>query len=98
MVLFSASLLLHLEFIHFDLQISLHHTDKRSKRLLHNNALQGYQRGTFDPRTEIRRRSRSELYLFQERWDQAAREDEGWVDPFRAPKQKKQRPLTSNVP
>ncbi|CAL9047099.1 unnamed protein product [Musa banksii] len=46
----------------------------------------------------IRRRSRSELYLFQERWDQAAREDEGWVDPFRAPKQKKQRPLTSNVP
>ncbi|XP_009392032.3 uncharacterized protein LOC135617978 isoform X1 [Musa acuminata AAA Group] len=79
-------------------KISLHQTDKRSKWLLHNNALQGYQRGTFDPRTEIRRRSRSELYLFQERWDQAAREDEGWVDPFRAPKQKKQRPLTSNVP
>ncbi|RWW31723.1 hypothetical protein GW17_00003649 [Ensete ventricosum] len=76
----------YLEFIHFDLQISLHRTDKRSKQLLRNNSLQ------------IRRRSRSELYLFQERWDQAAREDKDWVDPFGAPKQKKQRPLTSNVP
>ncbi|RZR77874.1 hypothetical protein BHM03_00003082 [Ensete ventricosum] len=30
----------YLEFIHFDLQISLHRTDKRSKQLLRNNSLQ----------------------------------------------------------
>ncbi|XP_020257766.1 uncharacterized protein LOC109834210 isoform X2 [Asparagus officinalis] len=39
-------------------------------------------RGTLDARVEVRRRARSELECFQERWDRATREDEGWVDPF----------------
>ncbi|WOL19999.1 hypothetical protein Cni_G28801 [Canna indica] len=43
-----------------------------------------HQTGAFDARTEIRRQSRSELYLFQERWNHAAREDKDWVDPFQA--------------
>ncbi|CAA7405705.1 unnamed protein product [Spirodela intermedia] len=43
--------------------------------------IRGMSRG--DVRVESRRRAKSELRIFQDRWDEAAREDPGWVDPFR---------------
>ncbi|RLM87047.1 uncharacterized protein C2845_PM04G26670 [Panicum miliaceum] len=42
-----------------------------------------------DMRTKIRRKSRSELRDFQKRWDQAAREDRTWVDPFARSRRKR---------
>lgn len=49
------------------------------------------RREGLDSRTEVRRRARMELEIFQERWDHAAREDGGWFDPFRDPKGKRHR-------
>ncbi|KAF5187790.1 Lysine ketoglutarate reductase trans-splicing-related protein, partial [Thalictrum thalictroides] len=37
---------------------------------------------SLDLRTHVRRQSTAELEVFQKRWDQAVREDEGWDDPF----------------
>ncbi|KAL3519668.1 hypothetical protein ACH5RR_017817 [Cinchona calisaya] len=36
-----------------------------------------------DVRSEIRRQSTSELQTFEERWEQAMKEDRYWVDPYR---------------
>ncbi|XP_010905352.1 uncharacterized protein [Elaeis guineensis] len=58
-------------------------TSGRSKRLLPKATLQMRGRTPFDARIEIRRQAKSELQNFQERWDQAAKEDKDWVDPFR---------------
>ncbi|XP_043688067.1 uncharacterized protein LOC122639309 [Telopea speciosissima] len=36
-----------------------------------------------DVRSEIRRQSTSELQIFRKRWDQAVKEDNKWIDPFK---------------
>ncbi|KAK9106252.1 hypothetical protein Syun_022263 [Stephania yunnanensis] len=37
---------------------------------------------SLDLRTHIRRQSMAELEVFRQRWEQAVREDEEWIDPF----------------
>ncbi|XP_010274912.1 PREDICTED: uncharacterized protein LOC104610123 isoform X2 [Nelumbo nucifera] len=37
---------------------------------------------SIDLRTHIRRQSTAELEIFKQRWDQAVREDDRWIDPF----------------
>lgn len=60
---------------------AVHQTSRRSKRMLPKATLQN-RRTSFDARIEIRRKAKSELQNFQERWDQATKEDKEWVDPF----------------
>lgn len=42
----------------------------------------GRQNAGLDARTEVRRRAKSELLSFQERWNEATKQDKDWVDPF----------------
>ncbi|EEF40904.1 conserved hypothetical protein [Ricinus communis] len=50
-----------------------------------------YGTSTMDSRTEIRRQSTWELQIFKERWNEAVKEDEDWVDPFRGSRKRKRR-------
>ncbi|KAK1325163.1 hypothetical protein QJS10_CPA01g02334 [Acorus calamus] len=49
-----------------------------------------------DVRVEIRRRSKSELEIFQKRWDEAVRNDRDWIDPYKHTKsrRKKHNPIS----
>ncbi|XP_072958555.1 uncharacterized protein [Typha angustifolia] len=54
----------------------------RSKQVHRKDVFQSRGRAISDARIEVRRQARLELQSFQERWNKATREDEGWVDPF----------------
>ncbi|KAJ3670257.1 hypothetical protein LUZ60_010581 [Juncus effusus] len=59
-------------------------TSRKSKQVPHRLAVPGRGRIKSDARVEVRRRAKFEQQRFKERWDQAAREDKVWVDPFKS--------------
>ncbi|KAK1304813.1 hypothetical protein QJS10_CPB11g00955 [Acorus calamus] len=44
-----------------------------------------------DVRVEIRRQSKSELEIFQKRWDEAVRNDRDWIDPYKHTKSRRKK-------
>ncbi|KAL3522214.1 hypothetical protein ACH5RR_015048 [Cinchona calisaya] len=49
------------------------------------------KRHKVDVRSEIRRQSTSELQTFEDRWEQAVKEDRYWTDPYRGSQRRRQR-------
>lgn len=52
------------------------------------NPEESIKKHAVDVRSEIRRQSTSELLKFKQRWEQAVKEEKGWVDPFKAKKRR----------
>ncbi|XXG59761.1 hypothetical protein AAC387_Pa04g1787 [Persea americana] len=66
------------------------HTKKVSNSFP-SDTIQRRRGAPLNMRSEIRRQSSSELEIFQQRWDQALREDKQWVYPFQHHTKKRKR-------